>query len=72
MALSRLGADMAYSLGKGFALLNIGVAMTPGSIMATRTLNAFISCAKHSLTASRANLEAAKQRGVETELRLSH
>jgi hypothetical protein len=37
MALSRLGADMGYSLGKGFALLNIGVAMTPGSIMATRT-----------------------------------
>ena len=34
------GADMGYPWANGKALLNIGVAITPGSIMATRTLNA--------------------------------
>jgi catechol-2,3-dioxygenase len=35
------------------------IAITPGFMMATRTLNAFISCARHSLNASKAHLEAA-------------
>src|SRR3954468_21918048 len=50
-----------YGLGGGAGLGVVvnGVAMTPGSTMATRTLNGLSSCAKHSLNPSNAHFEAA-------------
>ena len=53
---SRLG----YSEGPSATLMRsaICVWMTPGSTIATRTLNDLTSCARHSHRASRANFEA--------------
>src|SRR6478735_5552421 len=52
---------MEYGLGGGAGLGVVvsGVAITPGSTMATRTLNGLSSWAKHSLSPSNAHLEAA-------------
>jgi hypothetical protein len=52
---------MEYGLGGGAGLGVVvnGVAITPGSTIATLTLNGLSSCARHSLSPSNAHFEAA-------------
>ena len=59
VARSRLRNGYRLSAVGAGALVKIGVAITPGSTIATRTLNGRNSCASNSLTASSAHFDAA-------------
>src|SRR5260370_39533025 len=58
IARMRLVCGYGLSLGPSSPFLKMGVAMTPGSMIATLTLNARTSWARHSLKASSAHLDA--------------
>ena len=59
VARSRLRNGYRLSAVGAGALVKIGVAITPGSTIATRTLKGRNSCASNSLTASSAHFDAA-------------